>query len=99
MAISKAMPADSVNVRTGGDEFCSVLIGCHENDMQEIIDRIEKDLEKYNNMSELPYKVGCSCGYYSMKASEADSIEQIAAFADEEMYKVKTRKKAMRKMS
>ncbi|MBQ5332831.1 MAG: GGDEF domain-containing protein [Oscillospiraceae bacterium] len=98
MAISKAMPANSVNVRTGGDEFCSVLSGCYDNNMQEIIDRIEKDLEEYNSTSDLPYKVGCSCGFYRMKASEADSIEQIAAFADEEMYKVKTRKKAMRKM-
>ena len=43
-------------------------------------------------------KGGCSCGYYQMKASETESIEQVAAFADEEMYKVKLRKKAMRKM-
>ncbi|MCI7768605.1 MAG: GGDEF domain-containing protein [Oscillospiraceae bacterium] len=98
MAISKAMPENSVNVRTGGDEFCSVLSGCHEEDMQQIIDRIGNYLDEYNSTSELPYKVGCSCGFYRMKASETDSIEQVAAFADEEMYKVKLRKKAMRKM-
>lgn len=98
IAISKSMPENSVNVRTGGDEFCSVLSGCYEKDMQQIIDSIGNSLDDYNNTSGLPYKVGCSCGYYQMKASETESIAQVAAFADEEMYKVKLRKKAMRKM-
>ena len=61
-------------------------------------EKIDKILDDYNNTSSLPYKIGCSCGSYSMKARETESVEKIAAFADEEMYKVKTRKKAMRKM-
>lgn len=97
-AIDKAMPAGAVCVRTGGDEFCSVLGSCSDEEMNGIIGQIERTLDEYNSSSGLPYKIGCSCGYYRMKASETDSIEQVAAFADEEMYKVKIRKKAMRKM-
>ncbi|WP_432650745.1 GGDEF domain-containing protein [Huintestinicola sp.] len=97
-AISKAMPADAVCVRTGGDEFCSVLRSCSDEEIRGILHQIEQILEDYNSSSGLPYKIGCSCGYYRMKASETESIEKIAAFADEEMYKEKVRKKAMRKM-
>ena len=97
-AISSAMPASAVCVRTGGDEFCTVFDCCSDDEIKCIIEKIDKILDDYNNTSSLPYKIGCSCGSYSMKARETESVEKIAAFADEEMYKVKTRKKAMRKM-
>lgn len=97
-AIDKAMPSGAVSVRTGGDEFCSVLRSCSDEEISGILKQIEQILDEYNSSSELPYKIGCSCGYYRMKAAEVESIEKIAAFADEEMYKVKIRKKAMRKM-
>ncbi|MGN1101379.1 MAG: diguanylate cyclase domain-containing protein [Huintestinicola sp.] len=97
-AIVKAMPDDAVCVRTGGDEFCSVLNSCSDEKIKDILARIEHTLDEYNCSSGHPYKVGCSCGYYRMKAAETESIEQIAAFADEAMYREKVRKKAMRKM-
>ena len=97
-AISASMPANAVCVRTGGDEFCSVFDQCSEDEINHIIENIDKTLENYNSTSGLPYKIGCSCGSYSMNANKTESVEKITAFADEEMYKVKTRKKAMRKM-
>lgn len=80
-------------MRTGGDEFCSVLRSCDDEEMNCILKEIEDTLEEYNRSSGLPYKIGCSCGYYRMKAAETESIENVAAFADEEMYKVKVRKR------
>lgn len=97
-AISNAMPDRAVCVRTGGDEFCSVINSCSEDEIKTVIEQIDRTLSDYNASSGLPYKVGCSCGYYRMRASETESIEKIAAFADEEMYRVKTRKKAMNKI-
>ncbi|MDY2847184.1 MAG: GGDEF domain-containing protein [Oscillospiraceae bacterium] len=97
-AISNAMPDRAVCVRTGGDEFCSVINSCSEDEIKTVIEQIDRTLSEYNASSGLPYKVGCSCGYYRMRASETESIEKIAAFADEEMYRVKTRKKAMNKI-
>lgn len=98
-AIAKAMPDSAVCVRTGGDEFCTVLRSCSDDEIKNIIEHIDRTLEDYNNTGGLPYKIGCSCGYYRMKASETESIDKVAAFADEEMYKVKIRKKAIRKMT
>lgn len=92
------MPASAVCVRTGGDEFCSVLDSCSDDEIKCIIENIDKILDDYNNTSGLPYKIGCSCGSYSMRARETESVEKTAALADEEMYRVKTRKKAMRKI-
>ncbi len=97
-AIANSMPDSAVCVRTGGDEFCSVLRSCSDDEIQAIIEQIDRTLSDYNSSSGLQYTIGCSCGYYRMKAVETESIEKIAAFADEEMYKVKVRKKAMRKM-
>ncbi|MDD7430197.1 MAG: GGDEF domain-containing protein [Oscillospiraceae bacterium] len=97
-AISNAMPDRAVCVRTGGDEFCSVINSCSEDEIKTVIEQIDRTLSEYNASSGLPYKVGCSCGYYRMRASETESIEKIAAFADEEMYRVKVRKKAMNKI-
>lgn len=97
-AISNAMPDRAVCVRTGGDEFCSVINSCSDDEINTIIEQTDRILSDYNASSGLPYKVSCSCGYYRMKANETESIERIAAFADEEMYKVKVRKKAMNKM-
>ncbi|MCI5752288.1 MAG: GGDEF domain-containing protein [Oscillospiraceae bacterium] len=97
-AISNAMPDRTVCVRTGGDEFCSVINSCSEYEIKAVIEQIDRTLSDYNASSGLPYKVGCSCGYYRMRASETESIEKIAAFADEEMYRVKVRKKAMNKI-
>ncbi|MGN0596915.1 MAG: diguanylate cyclase domain-containing protein [Ruminiclostridium sp.] len=97
-AIADSMPCGAVCVRTGGDEFCSLLISESDEETSGIIKRIEAALDQYNSTSGLPYKIGCSSGFCSMKAEETDSIEKIAALADEQMYMVKTRKKAMRKI-
>lgn len=97
-AIADAMPCGAVCVRTGGDEFCSLLISESDEELMGIVNRIEAALDKYNSTSGLPYKIGCSSGFCCMKAEEADSIEKLAALADEQMYMIKTRKKAMRKM-
>lgn len=97
-AISSAMPSGAVCVRTGGDEFCTVLDCCTDDEIKSIIENIDKTLNNYNSTSGLPYTIGCSCGSYSMRARDTESVEKIAAFADEEMYKVKIRKKAMRKI-
>ena len=98
-AISSAMPASAVCVRTGGDEFCTVFDCCSDDEIKCIIEKIDKILDDYNNTSSLPYKIGCSCGSYSMRARETESVEKIAAFADEEMYKKNVMAFAIRRRS
>lgn len=95
-AIEASMPKGSVCTRTGGDEFCIILSHSSVDDVSRYIADVDEFLKKYNADSGLPYKVGCSCGYYSIHSGSITSIDSMIKLADENMYDVKTRKKTNR---
>lgn len=95
-AINFSVPRDSVCTRTGGDEFCVILHHKNEDDVDRYISEIDKALEKYNSTGGLPYKIGCSCGYYSIHSDSLVSVDSMMIAADENMYKVKAKKKTIR---
>ena len=95
-AIKASMPEESICTRTGGDEFCIILSHNNEDDVNGYISEIDEFLRKYNESSGLPYKVGCSCGYYSVHSQSMTSIDSMIKLADENMYSVKKRKKTHR---
>lgn len=94
--IRGCMPKEAVCARTGGDEFTAVLAGASDEAVCGYIESIGKALEERNNQSGDPFKIGCSCGYYTAKLSEVP-IETIERLADEAMYRVKAAKKVGRK--
>lgn len=96
-AIESSVPAESVCTRTGGDEYCVIMSHCGRDDISDCIAAIDKYLEDYNAKSGLPYKVGCSCGYFSINSAEFIALDSIIKAADENMYEVKTKKKTQRK--
>lgn len=95
-AIRCSMTGNGMCIRTGGDEFCVLAADCTEEEIKEYIRNIDIFLEEYNSGSGLPYKVGCSCGYATVLADEEENISETMNKADEQMYKVKFRKKAMK---
>ena len=95
-AIEASMPKGSICTRTGGDEFCIILSHKNENDVDEFIEQIDKFLADYNRTSGLPYKIGCSCGYSSIHSDRIVSLENMMTLADEDMYRVKARRKTNR---
>lgn len=94
-AIKYSMPEGAVCARTGGDEFQVLLHGVSDDEVRGYIAAIETCLATYNKQSGMPYRIGCSCGFYSAKLSDEDyyTIERLA---DEDMYRVKTEKKTVR---
>lgn len=92
-AIRGSMAGNGICIRTGGDEFCVLVAGCTEEQIQEYISNIRLVLDEYNEKSGLPYKVGCSCGYEIAKADETESISEIVNRADEKMYQIKASRK------
>jgi GGDEF domain-containing protein len=60
-ALNKSVPESSLSTRFGGDEVFSIVFG--ECDADEIIRKIDKNLELYNESSDKPYKVATSSGY------------------------------------
>ncbi|MBP0964455.1 MAG: GGDEF domain-containing protein [Oscillospiraceae bacterium] len=95
-ALSICMPNDAVCVRTGGDEYCIILPETSGEEVSKCILHVEKLLSEYNLASGLPYKVGCSCGYFTGVPESLEGYEEIVRRADEEMYKVKSLKKVHR---
>lgn len=98
-AISRAMPLGSVCTRTGGDEFSIIICGASESEITQYINKVAELLLQYNSESGLPYKVGCSCGFCTVRGSKLDSAESIAKLADENMYRVKLQKKVAQRSS
>ena len=96
LSIKTAMPDESVCCRTGGDEFVVISSRLEKGMEKQYIESIEKKLNSYNNESGMPYKVSCSCGFYTVDGSKFESLEKMITLADIEMYKSKTAKKAGR---
>lgn len=97
MAISQALPEAAVCVRTGGDEFCAIFSHDEKVSVDDMIRHIDEILKDFNENSGLPYKAGCSCGYYSARISNVSELDDMMKIADENMYKVKVAKKAVRR--
>lgn len=90
-ALKKACP-DGICSRYGGDEFVAVI--GRECDAQKIRTGINDSLDKYNSMSDKPYKVSSSIGIYT---SSHENFEKMFSKADELMYIEKSGKKHTRK--
>lgn len=95
-AIKKAMSENAVCVRTGGDEYCVLISHTEENQPEALAEQVALLLEEYNKDSGLAYKVGCSCGWCTARASELERFDELSARADENMYRTKMAKKAAR---
>lgn len=92
-AIESSVPEDSVCTRTGGDEFCVIISHRDAEEAKKFMEEIYGYLDKYNCKSGLPYKIGCSCGAFSVHSSRLVPLEQMIKAADEKMYKEKAQKK------
>ena len=79
--------------RIGGDEFLLIFPDSSLNDAPLIIERINKNLEKFNQKLAKPYKMDFSIGLSYYNPSNPLSIEVLVRVADENMYKEKKKKK------
>lgn len=96
-AIKNSMPKGAVCARTGGDEFCAVFCSESADEAAQCVADVDKYLETYNEMSGLPYKVGCSCGYMTVPCGNVLTMEDMIKSADKNMYGVKRERKTVRR--
>ena len=76
-------------IRTGGDEFCVLILSEKKPPVDRLIKNVEKTLDEFNAKSGLPYKVMCSCSHCTVKFSEFRDFDTLRKTADVELYKVK----------
>lgn len=79
--------------RIGGDEFVVIPVGTAGDDIEKIVDRLEKSLEIYNSGRKHDYRLSLSIGVTCYDPENPCSIEELLIQADELMYKHKKNKK------
>jgi len=79
--------------RIGGDEFVVIPVGTSGDDIEKIVDRLEKGLEMYNTERKHTYSLSLSSGVAYYDPDNPCSIEELLIQADELMYKHKKHKK------
>jgi GGDEF domain-containing protein len=81
--------------RFGGDEF--MLIGhiVKEENAEEIMQRILKNLDKVNRTGNLPFNLSLSYGYMICSRNDRVTIDTIMNEADRKMYEMKNEKMRM----
>lgn len=82
--------------RFGGDEFVVLGICGEENHKEKIVERLIKNVERFNNEKERPYRISLSVGSLVYDPQESLSLEDILEKADKLMYEDKKRKKSTR---
>lgn len=75
--------------RIGGDEFVVIPVGTAGDDIEKIVDRLEKSLEIYNSERKHDYRLSLSIGVTYYDPENPCSIEELLIQADELMYKHK----------
>lgn len=93
IAFSNAMrtvfrQSDAV-ARIGGDEFVAFLTNADRRETEIVLERFNKEIEQFNEQNEADWQLEYSVGVVSLKPMPGDTIEQLLAKADNEMYKQK----------
>lgn len=76
-----------------------MIVGCYDYDEQTPIyykSRIEGYLSRYNNVSDKPYNVEASTGFFLGFIDDFETIEQCQEIADKNMYENKKKRKIKR---
>jgi diguanylate cyclase (GGDEF)-like protein/PAS domain S-box-containing protein len=78
--------------RVGGDEFVVVTVNSFDENMENILARLEKNVSAFNAASQAPYPLSLSIGAVSSDEEEFSTIEALLTKADQRMYEHKKTK-------
>jgi diguanylate cyclase (GGDEF)-like protein/PAS domain S-box-containing protein len=91
--LKETFRTSDIVARLGGDEFVVLAAIGPEETADSLIDRLQLAFGTYNAQSNLPYKLSISVGVMHFDVDE-DSIEDVTARADRNMYEEKRRKQS-----
>ena len=78
--------------RIGGDEFCCIIPKAKGLNIERFIQKLQQEVEIFNNKNIIPVRAGIACGYACFRAEDTD-IEKVRERADEMMYQNKKKLK------
>jgi len=88
-ALVSVSSGKEIIARFGGDEYIVAGACPYEEYASEYMKKFHEYLDRYNANSGKPYKVGASCGMYSVVPPEGTSLDEFIKSADELMYREK----------
>ncbi len=85
-ALLMVSEGNEIIARFGGDEYIAAGACPNEGYAENFLKKFCEFLDNYNAASGKPYKVGASCGIYSLVPPEGTSLDEFIKSADELMY-------------
>jgi len=79
--------------RMGGDEFLVIFLDSSLNEIPIIRERLSKELDRLNQTSKKPYKIGFSTGFSNYDPAKPQPMDELIRIADQMMYKEKNKKR------
>ena len=71
--------------------FCVLTHSPKKQNLDKMIEKMDKILNDYNAKSGLPYEVACSCGHFTLFSKEFSSFDEMQRIADSHLYEVKAK--------
>lgn len=87
--LRRALGADQVIGRIGGDEFQACFVQSSEEALRALAGRVRAQCEEYNRCSERPYFLEISVGFAAGSVQSREDWEALAAVADKALYEAK----------
>lgn len=81
--------------RLGGDEFVVLLSGANRDDAQMVLEKFGRQLDEYNQRANRGYRLEFSCGVVEFNPAAPQSIEELLAAGDAQMYSIKGAKREL----
>lgn len=89
--VRSILRANDFVARYGGDEFCIILDTSSEETLRTVVEKINRQLANYNDMSLKPYRLGLSMGYAVYDPVSGMSAKEFYNLIDGMMYEDKKR--------
>ena len=80
--------------RLGGDEFAALVTNAGGDELQQLLSRLQKQVDQYNRDAQRGYDISYSVGAVGFDASRHDDVLQLMAEADGLMYAQKAKRRS-----
>ncbi len=87
--LKSSVNEDDFVARTGGDEFAIIFESKNTNRLEQIIDNINKSLEKFNQEKDKPYELHVSTGGLVFDENTHKDLTEFFKLLDRSMYQMK----------
>jgi diguanylate cyclase (GGDEF)-like protein len=98
LTLKKTIRPSDIIARWGGDEFILLISGIDKSNLHPFLNRLSHEIENLNYLKEIKGHISASMGV-AIYPSDAETLDNLIAIADRNMYDNKKQKKAIMALS